>query len=358
MSENQSLPGALRRQAAADPESPFLFWPDGWNWRWWSWRETAELVARWAAPLAGLPPACGVAFAGAAYPEAIALDLAVQSAGLTPVPLGPLWVGGGAGGHGREGREVQRAAPALEAAERAGCLAWLEVVGGEARVTRLEASVGGAAPAAAAPGMTAAAATVPGMAEAPADPGIAAAGAMPGLAAPPPSGSAAVPLGDPGVLVTGAAGSWRLLSQSELLAAAAEVESAIASRSGRHADSRNREILVAGWPLQEWAGRLLAAWAVAAGAALVFEADPAQRLGAVLWARPTVFHGTAEELAALRLRVGAARWPRRWRRRPVPPLGRLRALFQHEPPAADDVAFWRQRGAQLVRLPGLGDAWR
>ncbi len=331
MSENQSLPGALRRQAAADPESPFLFWPDGWNWRWWSWRETAELAARWAAPLAGLPPACGVAFAAAAYPEAIALDLAVQSAGLTPVPLLLGWGGGGAGGHGRHGREVQRAAPALEAAERAGCLAWLEVVGGEARVTRLDAPAGGAAPvAAAAP-----------------DPAVAA-----------PTGSAAAPTGDLEVLVTGDgdAGGWRRLSQSELLSAAAEVERAIASGSGRHADSREREILVAGWPLQEWAGRLLAAWAVAAGAALVLEADPALRLGAVLWARPTVFHGTAEELAALRLRVETARWPRRWRRRPAPPLGRLRTLFQREPPAADDAAFWRQRGAQVVRLPGLDDA--
>ena len=172
----------------------------------------------------------------------------------------------------------------------------------------------------------------------------------------PPTGSAAAPTGDPGVLVTGDAGGWRRLSQSELLSAAAEVERAIASGSGRHADSREREILVAGWPLQEWAGRLLAAWAVAAGAALVLEADPALRLGAVLWARPTVFHGTAEELAALRLRVETARWPRRWRRRPVPPLGRLRTLFQREPPAADDAAFWRQRGAQLVRLPGLDDA--
>jgi hypothetical protein len=311
MSENQSLPGlpgALRRQAAADPESPFLFWPDGWNWRWWSWRETAELAARWAAPLAGLPPACRVGFADAAYPGAIALDLAVQSAGLTPVPLVLGRGGGASAGHGQQGREVQGAEPALAAAERAGCLAWLEVVGGEARMTRLAAPAEGAAPAA----------------------------------------------GDPEILVAGDAGSWRRLSQSELLTAAAEVERAIASRSGRRADSQEREILVAGWPLQEWAGRLLAAWAVAAGAALVLEADPALRLGAVLWARPTVFHGTAEELAVLRLRVEAARWPRRRPRRQVPPLGRLRTLFQHGAPAADDAAFWQERGARLLRLPGLG----
>src|SRR5579862_988427 len=125
MSEIQSLPGALRRQAAADPESPFLFWPDGWNWRWWSWRETAELVARWSAPLAGLPPASAVAFAGAAYPEAIALDLAVQSAGLAPVPL-VLSGSGGGGAGGHHGQAAKGAVSALPAAARAGCLAWLE----------------------------------------------------------------------------------------------------------------------------------------------------------------------------------------------------------------------------------------
>jgi len=352
MSEIQSLPGALRRQAAADPESPFLFWPDGWNWRWWSWGETAELVARWSAPLAGLPPASAVAFAGAAYPSTIALDLAVQSAGLAPVPL---VLGSGGRGAGGYGQAAQDAAPALQAAARAGCLAWLEVVGGEARVTRLDAPAGSAV-AAAAPGMRPAAA-VPSMAAPAGVPGVAPAAAIHGLAAVPPTGSVDLSLAGPGVLVTGDSGGWRRLSQSELLAAAAAVESAIASSPGRHADSREREILVAGWPLQEWAGRLLTAWAVAAGAALVLEADPALRLGAVLWARPTVFHGTAAELAALRLRVEAARRPRRWRRRPVPPLGRLRTLFQREAPAADDAAFWQARGVRLLRLPGLaGDA--
>jgi len=312
MSEMQSLPAALRRQAAADPESPFLFWPDGWNWRWWSWRETAALAERWSGSLAGLPPARGVAFAGDAYPSAIPLDLAVLSAGLTPVPLGLRRHGGGADGHGQVAQAAgQGAGPAREAAERAGCVAWLEVAGGEARVTRLDA---------------------------------------------PPAGAAAVLHGDPAVLVTGDAGDWRRLSQDGLLAAAAEVERAIASPAGRSANSRERQILVAGWPLQAWAGRLLAAWAVAAGAALVLEADPALRLGAVLWARPTVFHGTAEELAALRLRVEAARLSRRRRRRPSPPLGRLRTLFQSEPPAAGDAAFWRERGARLLRLPGLDKA--
>src|ERR1700688_912964 len=237
MSEIQSLPAALRRQAAADPESPFLFWPDGWNWRWWSWRETAELAAQWSAALAALPPACRVAFAVAAYPSAIALDLAVQSAGLTPVPL-ILGLGGGSAG-GR-GQAAQGAEPGREAAERAGCQAWLEVAGGEARLTRLDRPLAG-------------------------------------MAGP----AAVVPPGDPGVLVTGDTGDWRRLSQSELMAAAAAVDRAIAPPAGRPAESRERQILVAGWPLQDWAGRLLAAWAVAAGAGLVLEGDSAPRLGEV-----------------------------------------------------------------------------
>jgi hypothetical protein len=324
MAEIQSLPDALRGQAAADPESPFLFWPDGWNWRWWSWRETADLAARWSAPLAGLPPACGVAYAGDSYPEAIVLDLAVMSAGLTPVPL--VLGGGGAGSHGPSAQEAAPLEPAAQAAARAGCLAWLEVAGGEVRVTRLDGPLAGSAAATA-------------------DPGMAGAAGVAGT-------------GDPGVLVTGDGGVWRRLSQAALLAAAAEVERAIASASGREADSRERQILVAGWPLQEWAGRLLTAWAVAAGAALVLEANPALRLGAVLWARPTVFHGTAAELAALRLREEAARRPGRWRRLPVAPLGRLRTLFQRHPPTADDAAFWRERGASLLRLPGLDDVSR
>ncbi|HEV3459910.1 MAG TPA: AMP-binding protein [Thermoanaerobaculia bacterium] len=295
-----SLPAALERQAAADPESPFLFWPEGWNWRWWSWRQVAELAAQWSAPLAGLRAGAGVAFAGDSYPQAIVLDLAVQAAGLTPVPL--------AGGEG--------------AAAEAGCVAWLEETAGEARVTRLDGEV-----------------------------------ALWDAAG-----------GGPAVLLAGEGGDWRPLPVAELLAAAARVEGTIGAASrvegatGSAAGprgSRGREILVGGWPLREWAGRLLAAWAVTAGAALVLETDPSRRLGTVLWARPTVFHGGAAETAALRLQVEAARRPHRWRgwrRLPSPPLGRLRTLFQLQPPAPAEAAFWQERGARLLQLPGPGDA--
>src|SRR5260370_813601 len=175
MSEIQSLPAALRRQAAADPESPFLFWPDGWNGRWGSWREAAELAARWSAPLAGLPPACGVAVPGAARPAARALHLPVQSAGLRPGHASPRGCARGGGGAG-----------------------W---------------------------------------------------GA-------------------------GAGRGW-------------------------------------GWGGVRGAGR-------------------------------RVFRAPAGGGAALGRGGGGARGPRRWRRLPVPPLGRLRTLFQSEPPAPDDAAFWRE----------------
>ncbi|MBV8198991.1 MAG: hypothetical protein JOZ15_00050 [Acidobacteria bacterium] len=318
MAENSILLGALERHAGADPESPFLFWPEGWNWRWWSWRQVAELAARWSAPLAGLRAGAGVAFAGGAYPQAIALDLAVQAAGLTPVPLPvpvSLPLAGGAGAAGAPGLEVDAEAVRREAVQ-AGCIAWLEAAADQVAVTRLAQAAGRDAAA--------------GEDEA----------------------------GGPGVLVAGDGGERRRLAEAELLAAAGRIDEAMGAPAGGRPGSRNREILVAGWPLQEWTGRLLAAWAILAGAALVLETDPARRLGTVLWARPTVFIGSAAEVAALRARVAAARRPRRWRGRrrlPAPPLGRLRILLQLEPPAPGEAAFWHERGARLVRLPGPGD---
>jgi hypothetical protein len=290
MTESPSLLAALRRQAAADPESPFLFWPEGWHWRWWSWRQVAELAARWSAPLAGLPAAAGAGFSGDAYPEAIALDYAVQAAGLTPVPMEP-----GAPG-----------APAD-------------------LVVRLE----GERPAALEPRVTWVAA-----------------------------GKAPPAAGEAGVAVVDDAGRWRRLSEAELMAAAARVESTVGTPPDPRRQPRRREILVAGWPLQHWPARLLAAWAAASGAALVLEADPGRRPGTALWARPTVFYGSAADLALLRRQVEEVRKTRRFGRSrpPAPPLGRLRTLFQAGPPEPAEAAFWQQRGARLLQLPAMPPA--
>jgi hypothetical protein len=333
MPDHSVLLAALEAQAAADPESPCLFWPEGWNWRWWSWRQVAALAARWSAPLAGLPAGAGVAFAGDSYPQAIALDLAVQAAGLTPVPVAG---GGGAGPDVGVGAAPRAAVPTVPAGGVA-CVAWLEAAAGEARVTRLDGAAGRG--------------EVDGEGDSAGGGDAASGGDAAG------GGHAA---GDgPGILVVDARGAWLRLSPPDLLAAVARVESALGAPAGGRGDSREREILVAGWPLQQWAGRLLTAWAMVAGASLVLDSDPAQRLGTVLWARPTVFHGGAAEVAALRSQVAAARRPRRWRgwrRLPAPPLGRLRTLFQLETPAPGEVAFWHERGARLVQLPGPGGA--
>jgi hypothetical protein len=296
MAEAPFLPAAVERRAAADPESPFIFWPEGWNWRWWSWRQTADLMARWAAPLAGLPPGAAVGFDGRAYPQALALDLAVQAARWVPVPAGGL---------------------------TSGCAWWLDLPAGPSGAARLR-SLEGCAPSSDGDG-----------------------GASPPAA---------------GVMVQ-AAEEWHLISVPELEGAVARVGEMI--RAGRAATGE-RDILVAGRQLGSWGGRLLAAWATVEGAALVVDADPASRLGNVLWARPTVFGGNASELAALRGQIEAARRSGGWRRlmrqrlprraaapeRRPRPVGRLRVLFQDEPLDAEAVAFWQVRNARLLQIPG------
>jgi hypothetical protein len=378
---------ALRRQAEADPEAPFLFWPEGWNWRWWSWRQAAELAARWSAALAGLPAGAGTGFAGAAWPQAIVLDLAIQEAGLTPVPMnlgaggsiggadggGP--DGGGADGEGADGgtaravEEPRAAAGGGPAAapiellvtlegERPAALApritWLPARPGPPGTARPPTLVAGAA-AAEEPGTSAGALTSTAAVAS------ASTAAITPLSAPAAEAAGAGPAADaagagPAVVVIDAAGRWCALSQPKLMAAVAQVESAVGTPPGHRRRSQRREVLVAGWPLQQWPARLLTAWAITTGAALVLEADPARRQGTVLWARPTVFYGGGADLAALRHHVEAtaARARRRHRSRPPAlPLGRLRTLFQLAPPTPAEAAFWQQRGARLLQLPGV-----
>jgi hypothetical protein len=356
----RSLPAALLRHAAADPEAPFLFWAEGWNWRWWPWRQVAALAARWAEPLAGLPAAAAVGFAGDAYPHAIAIDLAIQAAGLTAVPAG-----------------AERGESRREALAASGCRAWLEVSpGGEARVERLDVSAGGVGASA-----ESEAALAPGSAGGGGDHDAAAAGIRDAAGAGDRDavvagvrGAAGGGLGGAsgGVLVrAGGGGSWRRLAPADLLAAAAAIEGAVAETRtllGVGLPAGSREIVVAGRPLGEEAARRIAAWATVTGAALVLESDASRRLGAAVWARPTVFCGSSGEVVALRRHIEAARgraplrlWPLRRRSAgyrkppgaPRPPLGRLRTLFQDQEPAAAEAAFWQARGARLLRLPGL-----
>lgn len=210
----ESLPAALFRHAAERPEEPFLFVREGWDWRWSTFAEVADLVSSWASALpsdAGSPDL--------PLPRAVALDLAAAHA---------------------TGTE-----PALLAAGRA--------------------------------------------------------------------------------------------LQAALLPA------------------RSRDVAVLAAPLAGPA-RLLLAWAVLTGAALVLEPDPAVLAATAAWARPTVFLGDAAAVAALRARVPSPPFLARLlsRRRPPLPFGRLRALVVAGPPLpAEEATFWTARGVALLPAPPL-----
>ena len=85
------LPAALERHAAADPEEPWLFRAEGWDWVWHSWGELAGWRRAWSGRIAalgaGLPSGARVAFRYCSDPSSVVLDLAIQAAGFLPVPV-------------------------------------------------------------------------------------------------------------------------------------------------------------------------------------------------------------------------------------------------------------------------------
>src|SRR5215210_482815 len=110
MSAPPNLPAALFRHAAAGREEPWLFRAEGWDWRWHSWGEVAGWVSAWAERLSALPAGSRTAFSYAPHPRAVALDLAIQAAGLVPAPM---------------------------SGEREGAGFWVEIEGEELRVSEL-----------------------------------------------------------------------------------------------------------------------------------------------------------------------------------------------------------------------------
>jgi hypothetical protein len=469
------LLAALLAREAAEPESPFLFWPDGWDWRWWSWGRVAQLTARWQATLADLPAGARVGFAGDAWPGALVLDLAAQAAGLEAVPTAA--ISAGEPSPEEHAGDADFVSPAAASAGAPTISAWLEVVvdgpvrtrwdgdlqirvlphtGGadehrSERVSRIdgpEAAAAGMHESAAAPALawaadsTLAAGTTiresepsadetkqagiaaearrsepsrpairPVLAEGPiqesALPERAAAAATAGDGRPAAAGEA-MAAGAGAVWAAGDRG-WRRWSPDALAATVARIEGAawpgpgdaapapseLPAAPGRHGDSLSsdvrrtggagrttgipdaargtrvpgvrvpgvgvrRQIVVAGMPLGDVGGRLIAAWATIAGAALVLDGDPGRRRGAMVWARPTALFADAGELAWLRREAAGGAGVRRRRRwfapgagEPRRPFDRLRTVFQAGPPDPDDVAFWGKRGARLLQLPGL-----
>lgn len=248
-----SLPAALLRHAALGPEEPWLFRPEGWDWRWCSWGEAARRMMAWAESLARLPVGSRVSFPFTALPGNVILDLAIQAAGLVPVP-GPV----------SEDR-------------------------GEA------------------------------------------------FAIDPPSPTPLFhrPPGDR------AGEDWAALAER------------VQEQIGPPVREGSREIVVLSGPLERWAERAMLSWATLAGAAVVLEPNPAVRIATAGWVRPTVFHGTAEEIAGLRQWV--EKDGRGWLRRKAGlPFRRLRVvLVTGEMGLTEaETAFWRGRGVRVGSVPG------
>jgi hypothetical protein len=251
------------------------------------------------AAVAPLPAGSRVAFADWPGPQAIALDLALQGAGLLSVPIpAPLTGAALAGALAERGAEVWLAPiePGVSRKREGGTagLPWHLI---PAWISEEPSGLGGEK-------------TVP----------------SPPLV---PGGGAVLAGGRP-------------LSAAELIAAAAAVEAMIPVKS-------RREILVSCRPLADPAARSLLAWATRTGAALLLEPDRAAGAATAVWARPTLFHGTAQDLAILRRAVERRPFWSRWRRRL--PFDRLHTLFVEGDLAAGERSFWEGRGVHLATVP-------
>jgi hypothetical protein len=230
-----SLPAALFQRAASDPEEPWLFRSEGWDWPWQPWGEIARRVSFWAERLGDLPSGTRVAFADQPRPEAVVLDLAIQRAGLVAVPA-------------RDERDL----------EETGCRVWADV-------------------------------------ETDPDSGIPA--GLERLRLPVWKGEGEVRLsGDrpAGSVVARREERAVELSQADLFALADRVQAQIPPPP-----KPIRDVLVAGRSLADFEDRAVLAWATVTGAAVLLPPSPESRAATASWARVTVFHGTGAEAAAL-----------------------------------------------------------
>ncbi len=81
-----SLPDALLGHAARDPEEPWLFQAEGWDWRWRPWGDLTRWMKEEAEKLSSLTAGTRVPFLYDGQMEAVIRDLAIQAAGLVSVP--------------------------------------------------------------------------------------------------------------------------------------------------------------------------------------------------------------------------------------------------------------------------------
>lgn len=131
----------------------------------------------------------------------------------------------------------------------------------------------------------------------------------------------------------------REITQEELIAAVDRLE----------IGGEEREIVVIGRAPERWADRVFFSWATVHGAAILLAPDPSSLIGSAIWARPTVFHGSAAELKALRRAVEEEKPPFWDRRKGRLPLGRLRVILCEEL-AEEERHFWEGRGVRVAAL--------
>ncbi len=299
MTAPPNLPAALFLHAGSRPEEPWLFRPEGWDWRWHSWGEIAREVLARAESLSGYAAGSRYAFPYTARPEDVVLDLAIQAAGLVAVPgeapppePSPPRPSSPAPSH--------PTSPGEEGEER------------DERDSRDEQGHRGS------------------FFPSPGEVGWGGAGEGPGVR---------VRAGGAVILRNGEPIE---LSPAELIAMAERLQERIGP-------SGERDIVVLSGSLEIPEERSMLAWATVAGAAVVLEPNPALRAATAAWVRPTVFHGAAAELAALRSWAEKER-PGWLRRRPRLPFRRLRTILVTGSETPGEEAFWRERGVRVARV--------
>jgi len=216
----------------------------------------------------------------------VALDLALQAAGLIAAPI---------------------AEPTLEELERRGCQAWIDIEG-----------IPSSLPA----GSSIQRIVLPD-------------GESPGAAWPDRDAGGALVIDPAGV---------REIDAPALEAEARRVAGLLPS-------STRRDILIAGRAPEDPSERAILAWATLSGAAVVLAPSPEMRVTSAIWARPTLFHGTAAEVSALSAALTQGSRRRFLPRRRSLPFGRLRAVLVTGPedlPSGEREA-WAARGVAVVR---------
>jgi hypothetical protein len=100
--------------------------------------------------------------------------------------------------------------------------------------------------------------------------------------------------------------------------------------------------------------RILLSWSTVYGSALLLAPSPESLVGSAVWARPTVFCGTASELAAFRRAVEQEKPPFWDRKKSRLPFGRLRTvLWIGEVPSGEERGFWEERGVRTGSLAAV-----